>query len=64
MPGEGPSQQLQTWLDKPAHSFGEWLAARWDFTRESLDVLEELVRARYANEANIHARRTDPFLTS
>jgi hypothetical protein len=61
------SQQLQMWLGERANSFGAWaeetgLAGRWDFTPESLDALEDLVRSRYGSDADIDAGRIDPFL--
>ncbi|MER5216554.1 hypothetical protein ABT063_39970 [Streptomyces sp. NPDC002838] len=60
-------RQLQTWLEERANSFDAWaeetgMPGRWDFTPESLDVLEDLVRSRYGSEEAVRAGRTDPFL--
>ncbi|MEV0636937.1 hypothetical protein AB0I77_18650 [Streptomyces sp. NPDC050619] len=60
-------RQLETWLAERASSFDAWAEetgqpGRWDFTPESLDALEDLVRSRYGSDAAIDAGRTDPFL--
>ncbi|WP_329119776.1 hypothetical protein [Streptomyces sp. NBC_01465] len=67
-PGGRTGRQLQAWLAERADGFGAWAkqtghsSERWDFTPDSLDVLEALVRSRYGSEADIHAGRMDPFL--
>ncbi|MEV6179640.1 hypothetical protein ACIHAR_35605 [Streptomyces sp. NPDC052016] len=67
---DGPDRfgrQLRAWLEERADAFGAWaeetgLPDRWDFTPESLDALEELVRSRYRSDTDIDASRRDPFL--
>ncbi|MFJ8674313.1 hypothetical protein [Streptomyces sp. NPDC093589] len=60
-------QQLADWLEARAAGFEEWSqetgqAKSWDFTPQSLDALEELVRGRYGSEEDINAERDGLFV--
>ena len=53
--------RLNTWLERQRADFPAWAretGQQWDFTVESLDRLEELLRKRFAGWEELHA---DPF---
>ncbi|MGW9119563.1 hypothetical protein ACWGRV_23530 [Streptomyces sp. NPDC055663] len=58
---------LAAWLTERAQSFGHWAEATrtpgaWDFSPQSLDTLEDLIRSRYDSGAKSLAARRDAFL--
>ncbi|MFJ9410460.1 hypothetical protein [Streptomyces sp. NPDC101393] len=60
-------QQLADWLRARAAGFEEWSretgqAESWDFSPESVDVLEEVVRGRYGSEEEIKVERDGLFV--
>jgi len=67
-PEPGPSAaQLRRWLEDRSRAFDAWaretgMRGPWDFTPESLDALEELVRSRYGTEPELLADRAGDFL--
>ncbi|NBE55346.1 hypothetical protein [Streptomyces boluensis] len=59
--------ELDVWLAARAEAFDGWARETgrpesWDFTLDSLDALEGLVRSRYAGPEEVSAARTGPFV--
>ncbi|WP_187363776.1 hypothetical protein [Streptomyces piniterrae] len=62
-------QRLAEWLQARAAGFEEWAretgraeTESWDFSPESLDTLEELVRGRYGSEEELNEEREGLFV--
>ncbi|MGP3984195.1 hypothetical protein [Streptomyces sp. KR80] len=59
---------LPAWLEARSQQFTNWCQDTgapedtWDFSAASLEALEELVRARYHSEEQIHTDRMSLFL--
>ncbi|MER5683858.1 hypothetical protein [Streptomyces sp. NPDC002205] len=58
---------LSAWLAERAQSFERWAETTstpeaWDFSPQSLDALEDLIRSRYDNDAETLTARRDAFL--
>ncbi|MDG4864187.1 hypothetical protein P8605_39205 [Streptomyces sp. T-3] len=59
--------ELLEWLDAHARAFPSWAEEagepeRWDFGPGTLDLLEEVVRAKYADAAAIEVAKSSPFV--
>ncbi|MFF3122284.1 hypothetical protein ACFVRD_07895 [Streptomyces sp. NPDC057908] len=59
--------ELLEWLTERAQNFEHWAEATstpgtWDFSPQSLDVLEDLVRGQYDSDSARLAARRDAFL--
>jgi hypothetical protein len=55
--------RLNRWLERQRADFPAWAqetGQHWDFTVESLDRLEELLRKRFASWEEVHAAQDDP----
>lgn len=62
-----PTEQLREWLAERATAFGEWAdetgtPETCDFTPASLNVLEQVVRKRFADVDHILAERSSTFV--
>ncbi|MFI6727242.1 hypothetical protein [Streptomyces atratus] len=58
---------LPVWLTERAQSFEHWAEATstpetWDFSPQSLDALEDLIRSQYDSDAETLTVRRDAFL--
>ncbi|MFF5154771.1 hypothetical protein ACFY3N_00620 [Streptomyces sp. NPDC000348] len=58
-----PAQQLEAWLRDRAGLFDAWreetgCPQSWDFSEESLDTLETLMRARFSADVEVRAAKT------
>ncbi|GAA0698991.1 hypothetical protein GCM10010193_62300 [Kitasatospora atroaurantiaca] len=59
--------ELLAWLDERSAGFARWAEEtgtpqRWDFSPESLDALEDLVREVFADEEEVLAAKGSPFV--
>ena len=59
--------ELLAWLREMSAGFAQWAGEtgtpeRWDFSPESLDALEDVVRARFADEEDVLAAKGSAFV--
>lgn len=59
--------ELAAWLNERAAAFEEWAEAtgtpeRWDFSTESMDALEDLVRRTFSDEEAFLSARSETFV--
>ncbi|MFF1924671.1 hypothetical protein ACFVW8_29405 [Streptomyces sp. NPDC058221] len=62
-----PAQQLDAWLHDRAAFFEAWREETgslqgWDFSEESLDILETLVRERFSEDVEVRTAKTSSFV--
>lgn len=59
--------ELSAWLAERSKAFPEWAKAtgeeqRWDFSPDSLDALEDLVRRTFADQAQVTGAKSGAFV--